>query len=44
MGSAFAYSYFWCGFAAIYLLMRYDVDATEVDEIVENPAPPESEL
>ena len=43
-GSAFAYSYFWCGFAAIYLLMRYDVDATEVDEIVENPAPPESEL
>lgn len=41
-GSAFAYSYFWCGFAAIYLLMRYDVDATELDEIVEDPILPES--
>ena len=43
-GSAFAYSYFWCGFAAIYLLMRYDVDATELDEIIEDPIMPEGEL
>lgn len=33
MASAFAYSYFWCVAAAIYLLLRSDVDNTEMDDI-----------
>ncbi len=31
--SAFAFSYFWCMVAGIYLLLRLDVDSTEMDEI-----------
>lgn len=31
--SAFAYSYFWCVAAAIYLLLRNDVDHTEMDDV-----------
>lgn len=32
-GSAFAFSYFWAAMSAIYLLLRYEVDATELDEV-----------
>jgi hypothetical protein len=30
---AFTYSFFWCAAAAIYLLLRRDVDQTEFDEV-----------
>ena len=30
---AFAYSYFWCVAAAIYMLLRNDVDHTEMDDV-----------
>ncbi len=33
IASAFSYSYFWCGFAAIYLMLRLNVDQTEFDEV-----------
>ncbi len=33
LGSAFAFSYFWTAMAPVYLLLRYDVDGTELDEI-----------
>lgn len=32
-GSAYAFSYFWAVMAPIYLLLRYEVDATELDEV-----------
>ena len=32
-GSAFAFSYFWTVMAAIYLLLRFDADGTEIDEV-----------
>jgi hypothetical protein len=31
--SAFSFSYFWCAFAAIYLLLRRDTDQTELDDL-----------
>ncbi len=31
--SSYAYGYFWCAAASIYLLLRYDTDSTEWDEI-----------
>lgn len=31
--SAFAVSYFFCGMTAVYLLLRYHIDATETDEV-----------
>jgi len=31
--SAFRYSFFWTAAAAIYLLLRYDADRTEIDEV-----------
>jgi hypothetical protein len=33
LASAYAYSYFFCAVAGIYLLMRRDVDATELDQV-----------
>jgi hypothetical protein len=33
VATAFAYSFFWCSAAAIYLLLRYDVDHREMDEV-----------
>jgi hypothetical protein len=33
MNEAFAYSFFWVSAAAIYLLLRFDVDHTEFDEV-----------
>ncbi len=33
VASAFGYSFFWCLAAAIYLLLRRDVDQTEFDEV-----------
>ena len=33
IATAFTYSYFWCVFSAIYLLLRRDVDQTEFDEV-----------
>lgn len=33
LGVGFVYSFFWGGIAAIYLLLRRDVDATEMDEV-----------
>ena len=33
LATAFIYSYFWSASSAIYLLMRHDVDATEMDEV-----------
>ena len=33
LGAAFLYGLFWCLSAAIYLLLRKDLDATEMDEI-----------
>jgi len=33
VAAGFLYTYFWCAASAIYLLMRRDVDATEMDEI-----------
>lgn len=40
---AFAYSYFWNASTAIYLLLRYHVDGTEMDEVYVADRPPESE-
>jgi hypothetical protein len=34
IASAFAFSYFWCAAAAIYLLLRRDTDQTEFDDVV----------
>ncbi len=31
--SGYAYGFFWCAAASIYLLLRYDADSTEMDEI-----------
>ena len=33
VGAAFLYGLFWCMAAAIYLLLRKDLDDTEMDEI-----------
>ena len=33
VASAYAYSYFWCASAGIYLLLRKSVDQTEFDEV-----------
>ncbi len=33
LGVGFVYGFFWSGVAAIYLLLRRDVDATEMDEV-----------
>lgn len=33
LGVGFVYGFFWSGIAAVYLLLRRDVDATEMDEI-----------
>ena len=33
LATAYASSYFWCSFAGIYLLLRYDVDSTELDQV-----------
>ena len=33
IASGYAASYFWCATSGVYLLMRYNVDATEFDEI-----------
>lgn len=33
IAAAFGYSFFWCQAAAIYLLLRQDVDQTEFDEV-----------
>ncbi|MEM7314610.1 MAG: hypothetical protein AAF497_15800, partial [Planctomycetota bacterium] len=33
ISSAYAYSYFWTAVAGVYLLMRYDVDSVELDEL-----------
>ncbi len=33
IATAFGYSFFWCQAAAIYLLLRQDVDQTEFDEV-----------
>lgn len=36
--TAFIWSFFWSASSAIYLLLRYDTDETELDDIVEPPA------
>ncbi|MCH5376583.1 MAG: hypothetical protein JJ992_21650, partial [Planctomycetes bacterium] len=37
IATAFGYSFFWCMSAAVYLLLRRDVDETEFDEVyIEN--------
>jgi hypothetical protein len=33
VATGFAFSFFWCAATAVYLLLRYDVDQTEFDEI-----------
>jgi len=33
LGLSFVYGFFWSGIAAMYLLLRRDVDATEMDEV-----------
>jgi hypothetical protein len=33
LAHSFAYSYFWCATAAIYLLLRRDADQTEMDDV-----------
>jgi hypothetical protein len=33
LATAFAISYFWCASAAIYLLLRRQVDAAELDDV-----------
>ncbi len=46
LGVGFVYGFFWSGIAAVYLLLRRDVDATEMDEVFleadrsESAAPP----
>ena len=39
LASAYGYGYFWCAVAGIYLLLRLDVDATELDDISTDEAP-----
>jgi hypothetical protein len=34
VGCGFLYSYFWSAFSGIYLLLRRDVDASEIDEVI----------
>ena len=43
LASGFGYAYFWTAFAAIYLLLRHDVESTPLDEIsgIELEAAPE---
>ena len=36
LASAYAYSFFWAATAAVYLLMRFDIDAVEVDEVFDH--------
>lgn len=36
LASAYSYAYFWCAATAVYLLLRLDVDRTELDEIPES--------
>ena len=33
MATAFGYAFFWTAATAIYLLLRYDVDQSETDEV-----------
>lgn len=33
VAGSYLYAYFWCATSAIYLLLRYDVDQTELDEV-----------
>jgi hypothetical protein len=33
IATAFTYSYFWTAVTAIYLLLRHDIDQTELDEV-----------
>jgi hypothetical protein len=33
VATGFAFAFFWCASTAIYLLLRYDVDQTEFDEV-----------
>ena len=33
LASAYAYSFFWCAVAGIYLLLRRDADNTEMDDV-----------
>ena len=41
VAGAFAYSFFWCGAAGIYLLLRKAVDQTEFDEVfLDDEQPP----
>jgi len=41
VAAAFAYSFFWCGAAGIYLLLRKAVDQTEFDEVfLDDDQPP----
>jgi hypothetical protein len=42
MLGAFAWGYFWSAMTAIYLLLRRDVDGTELDEVVVNELPGET--
>jgi hypothetical protein len=39
IASAYGFGYFWCATAGIYLLLRLDVDATELDEVSTDDAP-----
>jgi hypothetical protein len=41
LASGYSYSYFWCATAAVYLLLRRSVDATEVDEVHVDDEPSE---
>ncbi len=49
LASGYGYSYFWCAMAGIYLLLRFDVDEAELDQIYCRdeqgafPAPPRAE-
>jgi hypothetical protein len=40
VATGFAFSFFWCAFCAIYLLLRYDVDRREMDEVWLDPREP----
>lgn len=40
VATAFAFSFFWSAFCAIYLLLRYDVDRREMDEVWLELTPP----
>lgn len=35
VATSYVYAYFWCAATAVYLLMRMDVDQTELDEVFE---------